>query len=89
MSDVSEPAVAREYMLGVNDFDRWCEDEPGRLSLLTDTDISASDVVKDRALLLRTWPLMLAVDPGRAFADRAEYASVCIRRDSWLFLLTV
>lgn len=79
ISDVSEPAVAREYKLGVNDLDCGCiDEEPGRLSS-RDMVMSASDLVKDMELLLRTWFLKGAGDLGRLCTGRAEKVSVCIR----------
>ena len=73
MSDVSEPAVASEYILGVYDFDLrwWRVDELGWPSP-TDTVISCSDRVSDIELLLRTCALIPADEPGRLSKDRRE-----------------
>ena len=64
----SEPAVAIEIALDL----RLPEVEVGSVSPLRDKVISASDLVMDIALLLRTWPLLVADDPGRSSPETIE-----------------
>lgn len=82
MRDVSDPAVATEYMLGVYDFDLRCNaGDPERYSCIGDVP-SVSDLVTERELLLRTWVRDVAGEPGRISAARHEKESAWVKSDS-------
>lgn len=90
MSDVSEPAVAKEYILGANEVVLCCQpDDVGRPSALRDKAMSVSDRVNDKELLLRTWVLVAAGEFARVPADRREKESDLVMKVSWFTSWTV